>query len=295
MWINPVRQNIVTYYPLIKSTFSKKNSFEGLLFYVMIHLGYVNHKLKFMKKYIICSLATLIFGLLLFSCAKVDTKPVKSNLPLDFRSASNVKICHLIGNGEWIDIEVNMNAVPSHLAHGDVILDFDNDGYYLNNKCGFEPVGDCDDENPEISPGQLEICGDNIDQNCDGIDSDCVLNCADIPCCFCDLIEGVVIDQNIYYCDSTATWLGCDGCIKAEQFALTLFTTEFSITISTYSKYCPEKTSESYCYVYTQLSGGSFTELSEDQAIKCRELLRKIAEEYELDNQCSSGTIDCNG
>ncbi len=28
--------------------------------------------------------------------------------------------------------------------------------------------GDCDDENPDIRPGRPEICGDNIDNNCDG-------------------------------------------------------------------------------------------------------------------------------
>lgn len=35
-------------------------------------------------------------------------------------AANKVKICHLTGNGDYILIEVNQNAVPAHLAHGDI-------------------------------------------------------------------------------------------------------------------------------------------------------------------------------
>src|SRR5262245_48737509 len=30
--------------------------------------------------------------------------------------------------------------------------------------------GDCDDANPQVRPGAIEICGDGVDGNCDGAD-----------------------------------------------------------------------------------------------------------------------------
>ena len=45
-------------------------------------------------------------------------------------------------------------------------IDQDGDGYSKNQ-------GDYDDTNPDIYPGAEEICGDGIDQDCDGIDPPC--------------------------------------------------------------------------------------------------------------------------
>ena len=33
-------------------------------------------------------------------------------------------------------------------------------------------LGDCDDANPSVNPGAAELCGDGIDQNCNGLDGD---------------------------------------------------------------------------------------------------------------------------
>ena len=63
-----------------------------------------------------------------------------------------VDICHLTGNGQYISISVNQNAVPAHLAHGDYLPDADGDGYSAIGACSGS-MDDCDDNNPDVNPG----------------------------------------------------------------------------------------------------------------------------------------------
>lgn len=93
----------------------------------------------------------------------------------DDRSANEVKVCHhSVEDNSWHVIEINANAWPAHQAHGDAqLVDGDGDGWVAaENEC--VPGGDCDDGDGSIHPGAEEVCGDNIDNNCDGqIDEDC--------------------------------------------------------------------------------------------------------------------------
>ncbi|MDB4303446.1 putative metal-binding motif-containing protein [Desulfosarcina sp.] len=70
---------------------------------------------------------------------------------------------------------------------GDTDANKDNDGD------GFtENQNDCNDANSFIHPAALEICGDGVDQNCDGIDPVCTVDNADID----DDGDGFTENQN---------------------------------------------------------------------------------------------------
>ena len=74
-------------------------------------------------------------------------------------------------------------------------LDADADGYYVSSQsactnpgAGYSDVmgidGDCDDAAASINAAAVEICGDGIDQNCDGLDDACaILGCTDVTAC----------------------------------------------------------------------------------------------------------------
>jgi hypothetical protein len=47
--------------------------------------------------------------------------------------------------------------------------DLDGDGIYGSDiKCPISVGKDCDDSDPNVNPSAVEICGDGIDNNCDG-------------------------------------------------------------------------------------------------------------------------------
>ncbi|MDC1227073.1 MopE-related protein, partial [Algibacter sp.] len=94
-----------------------------------------------------------------------------------------VNVCHYDADTDtWKTLNINGNALDAHLNHGDVsLVDADGDGYVVDaNECGV-PSGDCDDTNADINPEAEEICGNEFDENCDGIAEECEIELTYVP------------------------------------------------------------------------------------------------------------------
>jgi uncharacterized protein (TIGR02145 family) len=128
-----------------------------------------------MKKKLLPLLAVLLFS----ACQKeISTDGVSSEINVVNASAkgnNKIDVCHKAGNNSYNLINISINALPAHLAHGDIVPDADGDGYTKPNPCGAGNQNDCDDSNAAINPGATEICGNNIDDNCNGqLDENCI-------------------------------------------------------------------------------------------------------------------------
>ena len=78
------------------------------------------------------------------------------------------------------------NSIDEGLTFSNYYLDVDQDGYYLSivNACvspgpnytaGGIVFGDCNDNNFNINSGAIDICGNGIDENCNGVDLVCII------------------------------------------------------------------------------------------------------------------------
>ena len=100
---------------------------------------------------------------------------------------------------QMVTITVSMSTGPT---------DNDHDGYTIED-------GDCNDNDASIHPGASEICGDGIDQDCDGID---------LPC-LTDYILGAFNYYLPYFNNTSSYWTGL-GVANHESIS-----TDMSVTV----------------------------------------------------------------
>ncbi|MFT6399345.1 MAG: hypothetical protein ACJAYU_004110, partial [Bradymonadia bacterium] len=97
-------------------------------------------------------------AVLLAAGCGAETDP--SDTAPDFGTAPDAE-----SDGVTVDAE-NDAGDPGGDAEADAVegcVDRDRDGF--GEGCSAGP--DCNDENPEVSPGRAEVCGDGFDNNCD--------------------------------------------------------------------------------------------------------------------------------
>jgi hypothetical protein len=94
---------------------------------------------------------------------------------------------------------------------GTLYLDKDGDGYGVDDpttnltECppvaGYSELsGDCNDDDPNVNPGELEILGNTVDENCDGIATPCV-------------VGSIECDNNVMRkCDAAGLWEAAQDC-----------------------------------------------------------------------------------
>lgn len=122
----------------------------------------------------------LLAALSILAACDTDSAAPERDGSASAERSEKVDVCHLNGSGNINVLSVSSSAVSSHLAHGDHLagtyfLDADGDGVgdsAETAECLYDDYvavgGDCDDDDDTVSPDAEEVCGDGIDDDCDG-------------------------------------------------------------------------------------------------------------------------------
>jgi len=103
------------------------------------------------------------------------------------KNFSSDEICNSYDQDCDFEIDEGLDINNDDLVDANETYDKDGDGYFPQNGTLINSSGgsnstytctnyaqfDCDDSNANINPGASEICGNGIDENCDGFDSSC--------------------------------------------------------------------------------------------------------------------------
>lgn len=91
--------------------------------------------------------------------------------------------------------------------------DLDGNGSQTMDACGVDSNDDCDDNNASTYVGATEVCGNSVDENCDGLDEACVvLGCTDASACNYE-VAATNDDGSCTY--PTQLYLNCDeSCVN---------------------------------------------------------------------------------
>ena len=145
--------------------------------------GLVNEGLVFVNYYIDTDLDGYGGGSATNSCSLIIGNYVTNNLDCNNGNANirpnATEICN--------SIDDNCNTlIDEGLTFVNYYLDADGDGYYLsslsacsspgiNYSTNANILGDCNDANSSVHIGAIEICGNGIDEDCDGLDFICIV------------------------------------------------------------------------------------------------------------------------
>jgi hypothetical protein len=96
-------------------------------------------------------------------CGQVFCRDLSpANVPTNKLIDSIAKLCPIYDESEKVTKARDAICTPP-------CRDADGDGFYHRVGCGNDGGLDCDDLRASSNPGQLEICGDGVDNNCDGL------------------------------------------------------------------------------------------------------------------------------
>ena len=208
-----------------------------------------------MKRMIVLAVLLLC---ILPSCQK-ENSLVFTDIPAAERSSVKVQLCHTTGNGAYVLIEVNENAVNGHLQHGDAYPnECLGDGLFLDQDCQLIDVS-----------MEGEDCANGLDDNCNGlVDDEDEEFCSTCPCF--DL-EMVLAADNLAYYNFEVEDCGGGPFVGFSQPNI-----NYGVNVELNLALSP--------------TGDACFNMSDSETISCKRIIVAAQEELQLPNFCNQFT-----